>query len=94
MLAWSPFGNVKIYGFGNFWNNLISRFDSFRTFKSCGGEDHVSHACTLRKASKTRVKVDTSYGTGNIFKLLSANDVTVFKILTFGPIGKEQKIKS
>jgi hypothetical protein len=90
-LAWSPFGSVKIYGFGNFfWKNLISRFDTFRTFKSCEGEDRVSHACTFKKSSKTRVRVHTSYGTGNIVKVLSASDVTVFEILTFGPIGKNK----
>jgi hypothetical protein len=75
-------------GLGTFWNNRIARFDSFRTFKSCEGEDHVSHACTFKKSSKTRVRVYTSYDTGNIFKLLSANDVTVF--VTFGPIGEKQ----
>jgi hypothetical protein len=44
----------------------------------------------LKKSSKTHVRVYTSYSTGNIVKLLLANDVTVFKILTFGPIGKKQ----
>jgi hypothetical protein len=77
-------------GLGTLWTNLISRLDSFRTFKSCEGDDHVSHACTLRKTSKTRVRVDTNYGTGNRVTLLSVNDVKVFKLLTFGPIGKEQ----
>jgi hypothetical protein len=44
----------------------------------------------LKNSSKTRVRVYTSYGMGNIVKLLSANDVTVFKILTFGPTAKKQ----
>jgi hypothetical protein len=80
-------------GSGTFWSNRISHSDSFRTFKSCDGEDHVSHAYTLRKISKTRVRVYTSYGTGNIVKLLSANDVTVFKILTFWTYWEKAKLK-
>jgi hypothetical protein len=73
----------KFMGLGTFWKNRIPHLDSFRTFKFCEGEDHVSYACTLRKTSKTRVRVYTSYNTDNIVKLLSANDVTVFKTLIF-----------
>jgi hypothetical protein len=61
-----PFVSIKTYGFGNFWNNRVSHFDSFRTFKSCEGEDHVSHACTLRKTSKAHVRVYTNLGSGSI----------------------------
>jgi hypothetical protein len=65
---------------------------AFRRFKSCEGEDHVSHACSLKKTSKMRVGVYMSYSTGNIVKL-SANDVTVFKILTFWTYLEIAKLK-
>jgi hypothetical protein len=45
-------------------------------------EDCVSDACTLRRTSKKRVGDCIGYGTGNIVKLLSANDMRVFKIVT------------
>jgi hypothetical protein len=59
----------------------------FGRLKSCGSEDHVSHAFTLRKTSQTRV------GTGKIVKLLSSNDVTVFKILNFRTYWEREKLK-
>jgi hypothetical protein len=34
-----------------------------------------------------------NYGTGNIVKLLSANDETVFKILTFWTYKEKAKLK-
>jgi hypothetical protein len=83
----------KFMGLGTFWNNRISRFDSFRRFKSCEGEDHVCHACISKKSGKMHVRVYTNYGTGNIVKLLSGNDVTVFEILNFWTYNEKAKLK-
>jgi hypothetical protein len=48
----------------------------------------------LKNSSKMRLRVYTSYGTGNIVKLLSANDITVSKILTFWTYREKAKLKS
>jgi hypothetical protein len=76
-------------GFGNFLEHTeFYTFTAFERLKSSEGAYHVSQACTLRKTSRTRLGVHTSYDTGNIGKSLVANDKKVFRILTFGPIRK------
>jgi hypothetical protein len=52
------------------------------------GADTISvrYIRTLRKTSRTRTGVHTSYNTRKNVKQLAANGDNVFKISTFGPI--------
>jgi hypothetical protein len=45
---------------------------TFGQLKSCGDVYHVSHTCTLRKPSRTRIGVHISYGRGNSVNLSSS----------------------
>jgi len=56
---------------------------AFGHLKFRGGGHHVSHTCILRKTSRTRTGVHTSYNTPKNVKQLAANDDNVFKISTF-----------
>jgi hypothetical protein len=62
-LACLPLVNVKINGFGNFRKIGFHTLTALGHCKSCEGEDHISHPCTLRKTSKARVGFYTSHGT-------------------------------
>jgi hypothetical protein len=86
--------NVKINGLGNFLKQTkFYTLTAFGRFKSSEGRYRVSHARTLRKTGRTGVGVHTSNGTGKIVMSLVANDKKVFKIVTFGPIRKQSKLK-
>ena len=65
-LAGLPFVSVKINGLGNFLKE--SKLYSLRAFghlTSWWGGYHISHACTLKKTSRMRLRVYMSYYTGN-----------------------------
>jgi hypothetical protein len=66
-LAGLPFVvSVKINGLGNFLKeSKLYTLTVFGHLKSCWGGYHISHACTLRKTSRTCLRVHMSYYTGN-----------------------------
>jgi hypothetical protein len=80
--VWELLGTIRFHAFTAFGRLNLVRVKTMLVT--------LAH---LKNSSKTCVRVYTSYGTGNTVKLLSANDVTVFKILAFWAYREKVKLK-
>jgi hypothetical protein len=78
---WELFGTIRFHALTDFGRLNLVRVKTMLVM--------LAH---LEKTGKTRARVYSSYGTGNIVKL-SANDITVFKILTFWTYREKEELK-